>query len=306
MRRLDFDATGAAGPSSPAVELAALAVSALRDEVDLTPKPGLVDRATRGAHRDMDHALMVASAQALEPGFTAIARAAESESDPVALRAALGAAGRDAEAAMMRVTRGVNTHRGAIWALGLIVGAAAALPRSQWRAAVLLRWVATMAAIDDPALAAPRRVSNGARVVARYRVAGARGEAMAGFPQIVEAGLPALQAARAMGASETAARLDALAALIAVLDDTCVLHRAGPDGLASVQAAAVTVAERGGAASPAGCEALAQLDRLFLELNASPGGAADLLAATLLVDRLETTAGPGPDVQETDHANAIA
>ncbi|MGN8160829.1 triphosphoribosyl-dephospho-CoA synthase, partial [Salinisphaera sp. SWV1] len=182
----------------------------------------------------------------------------------------------------------------------------AATPRRQWRAVPLLGWVARMAAIDDPAAASMRRASHGTRVVARYRVAGARGEAIAGFPQIVEAGLPALHGARALGADEGSARLDALAAIIAVLDDTCVLHRAGAAGLAAVRRAAAAVAARGGSASVAGRTALAELDAVFLAHNASPGGAADLLAATLLVDRLETAAGFRPDLQETNHANAIA
>ncbi|MGN8158228.1 triphosphoribosyl-dephospho-CoA synthase, partial [Salinisphaera sp. SWV1] len=132
MRRLDFDAAGAAGSRSSALDLAGMAVAALRDELDLTPKPGLVDRTTTGAHRDMDHALMTTSALALEPGFAAIATAAAGEADAAALRAALGVAGREAEAAMMQATNGVNTHRGAIWALGLIVASAAATPRRQW------------------------------------------------------------------------------------------------------------------------------------------------------------------------------
>lgn len=306
MRRLDFDAPGAAGPRSRAADLAGMAVAALRDELDLTPKPGLVDRATTGAHRDMDHALMTASALALAPGFAAIAQAAAGECEPIRLRAALGVAGREAEAAMMQATDGVNTHRGAIWALGLIVAAAAATPRPEWRAAPLLDWVARMAALEDPALVSMRAASHGAQAVARYRVAGARGEAMAGFPQIVEAGLPALKTARAVGANESAARLDALAAIIAVLDDTCVLHRAGAAGLAAAQRAAAAVAVCGGVASASGRAALAELDAVFLAHNASPGGAADLLAATLLVDRLETAAGFCPDAQETDHANAIA
>ncbi|AWN16675.1 triphosphoribosyl-dephospho-CoA synthase [Salinisphaera sp. LB1] len=308
MRRLDFDAAGAAGPRSPALDLAGMAVAALRDELDLTPKPGLVDRTTTGAHRDMDHALMTASALALEPGFAAIATAAAGEADAAALRAALGVAGREAEAAMMQATHGVNTHRGAIWALGLIVAAAAATPRRQWQAVPLLGWVAWMAAIDDPVAASMRRASHGTRVVARYRVAGARGEAIAGFPQIVEAGLPALHGARARArdADEDSARLDALAAIIAVLDDTCVLHRAGASGLAAVQRAAAAVAAHGGSARVAGRTALAELDAVFLAHNASPGGAADLLAATLLVDRLETAAGFRSDLQETNHANAIA
>lgn len=92
-------------------------------------------------------------------------------------------------------------------------------------------------------------------------MAGARGEAHDGFPHARRIGLPALDAARARGLDETGARLDALIAIIASLDDTCLLHRGGRN-------------------------ALAQLDAALLALNASPGGAADLLAATLFLDSL--------------------
>ncbi|WP_423821227.1 triphosphoribosyl-dephospho-CoA synthase [Salinisphaera sp. SPP-AMP-43] len=309
MRYFDDDTWGVApAPAGePAIELAAMAVAALCDELDLTPKPGLVDRGSTGAHLDMDHALMTASALALEPGFALIAQVSREAADPVARRAAIGAAGREAEAAMMIATHGVNTHRGAIWALGLIVAAAAAGPRSHWQAPKLLARVAELAAIDDPALPPSPMASHGQRAVARYRVAGARGEAMAGFRQITTAGLPALRAGRATAATETAARLDALAAIIAVLDDTCVLHRAGAAGLVAVQDRAAAVAVAGGADTAAGRRALAALDAELIARNASPGGAADLLAATLFIDRLETAAERRRSVfQESDHANAIA
>ncbi len=99
------------------------------------------------------------------------------------------------------------------------------------------------------------------------------------------AALPALARARARGDGETAARLDALVALIAVLDDTCVLSRAGQAGLDRLQAGARAVAAAGGTATLAGRRALRALDADALALGASPGGAADLLAAALFLDR---------------------
>ena len=291
--------------------LARTATDALRAEVDLTPKPGLVDRRNAGAHSDMNHALMIASSQALTLGFHDCAVAATRQSDPLRLRAELGLLGRESEARMLLATKGVNTHRGAIWALGLLVAAGAALPGC-WRAPDLLAWVARMAAIDDSAVA-PYRGSNGQRVVARFGVAGARAEAAAGFVQITDAGLPVLRAARGAGACERVARLDALLALMAVLDDTCVLSRAGRAGLRLVQARAEDILAGGGVGTRAGARRLAALDRALVAANASPGGSADLLAATLFIDALEAAACDQPTVgahrfvlQETVHANAIA
>lgn len=295
-----------------AAMLADSATDALRAEVDLTPKPGLVDARNDGAHQDMSHALMHASAQALHLGFHDCAVAATRERDLVRLRAELGLLGRESEARMLLATNGVNTHRGAIWCLGLLVAAAAAEP-GRWHADVLLGWVARMAVIDDPAIAVGRR-SNGQRAVRTYGVAGARGDAARGFVQIVDAGLPTLRGARAAGACERVARLDALLALMAVLDDTCVLSRAGLAGLRTMQSQAAHILQIGGVGSRRGARELAALDRALLTANASPGGSADLLAATLFIDALEHAAadqGRGAferlsSSQEKGHATTVA
>lgn len=102
--------------------LADLAVDALIDEAELSPKPALVDRRGNGAHADLHLGLMQASALSLWPCFKEMADAAQRHGRIDArLRGVLGQLGRDGEAAMLRTTEGVNTHRGAIWALGLLV-----------------------------------------------------------------------------------------------------------------------------------------------------------------------------------------
>ncbi len=98
--------------------------------------------------------------------------------------------------------------------------------------------------------------------------------------------LPQLLISRAVGASESEARLDALMAIMTSLSDTCVLSRAGMTGLDAMQQGARAVLLAGGCRTAAGQRALQQLDRRMLALNASPGGAADLLAATLFIDRV--------------------
>ncbi len=234
---------------------------------------------------------MHASAQSLWPAFAAMADAARCEGRvSQALRETLGQLGRDGEAEMLRVTAGVNTHRGAIWALGLL--SAAAMLESGASAGGIVASAAALARLDDPA--APHNPdSHGARVCRRYGVLGAREQAQHGFPAVIEHGLPQLLASRRAGAGEQNARLDALLAIMSSLTDTCVLHRAGLEGLTRMQAGARAVLEAGGAASLAGRRQLRLLDRDMLALNASPGGAADLLAATLFLDRLAPHA-PAP------------
>src|SRR5471032_2522128 len=131
-----------AQPLSLAERLADFAVEALIDEADLSPKPALVDRRGNGAHTDLHLGLMHASALSLWPMFKEMAEAAyggapQQAASPhstividLSLREALGRIGRDGEQAMLQTTGGVNTHRGAIWALGLLVAAAALQPES--------------------------------------------------------------------------------------------------------------------------------------------------------------------------------
>jgi len=269
--------------STAAARLAALAEASLADEAWLSPKPGLVDARGSGAHHDLDLATMLRSARALRPAFRAMAAAAAGAAPTQALRERLAAIGRLGERAMLAASGGANAHRGAIWALGLLVAAAAM--DGDGRAESVAGRAAAVARHRDRFAPAPGG-TNGARACARYGVGGARGEARAGFPHAVAIGLPALDAARARGAAETDARLDALLAIMASLEDTCLLHRGGRPALDAARRGAAEVLALGGASTRAGRAALLALDAELVARNASPGGSADLLAATLFLDRL--------------------
>jgi len=272
-----------------AERLADMAVDALIDEADLSPKPALVDRRGNGAHTDLHLGLMHASALSLWPAFKEMAEAAiEFGEVGLPLREAIGQIGRDGEQEMLAATHDVNTHRGAIWALGLLVTGAALEPQSSGASAVALR-AARLALLDDRY--APRPLSHGAQVAQRYGARGAREEAQLGFPAVIQRALPQLKRSRAAGHGEQNARLDALLAIMTQLADTCVLYRAGEQGLHTMQLGAQAVLDAGGSASLAGRRRLHELDQQLIALNASPGGAADLLAACLFIDRIESCDG---------------
>ncbi|WP_247254457.1 triphosphoribosyl-dephospho-CoA synthase [Pseudomonas moorei] len=278
-----------AKPLSLADQLADLAVDALIDEADLSPKPALVDRRGSGAHTDLHLGLMHASALALWPAFKEMAEAAiEIGEIGLPLREAIGLIGREGEQVMLATTHGVNTHRGAIWALGLLVAAAALEPESSGAGSIALR-AARLALLDDRH--APRPLSHGAQIAQRYGARGAREEAQLGFPAVTQRALPQLKRSRAAGHGEQNARLDALLAIMTRLADTCVLYRAGEHGLHTMQRGAQAVLDAGGSASLGGRRRLHELDQQLIALNASPGGAADLLAACLFIDRIESRDG---------------
>jgi triphosphoribosyl-dephospho-CoA synthase len=261
--------------------LADEAVSALIAEALLTPKPALVDQRGPGAHHDLDLERLLRSAQALRAPFRAMALAAEGRAPDLTLRETLGALGRHGERRMLAATGGSNAHRGAIWVLGLLIAALAMSERNAGSGEVA-RLAARLARLPDRR--APHLPSHGARVCRIYRVPGARGEAAAGFPHVIEVGLPQLRRARQRGTDETSARLDALLAIMASLDDTCLLHRGGRPALEAAQRGARRVLSLGGSGRAAGRRALYELDAELLRRRASPGGAADLLAACLFLD----------------------
>jgi len=270
---------------SAAGAIGSLAVTVLIDEATLTPKPGLVDARGNGAHKDMSLRLMTASAHSLHGAFVAMAEAGRRATHiEQSLRERLGALGREAEAAMLRATGGVNTHRGAIWCLGLLAGAAGWL-RGESDAHRIASAAGAIARLQDRHR--PAHTGNkGELACSAYGVGGARGQAEAGFPHVVGVGLPALRASRKRGDAESSARVNALLAIMAQLDDTCVLVRSGSKGLADMQAGAAAVLRDGGIGTLPGRRRLRELEAAMLACNASPGGSADLLAATLFLDRL--------------------
>lgn len=229
--------------------LAHTASACLIDEARLSPKPGLVDSRGNGAHQDLNLALMERSARSLQPTFHALAeqswaspgghRPARNRRPPWPRRRSADDAG----------DGGVNTHRGAIWALGLLVSAVAMFG-GEGQSQAIAAAAAALARLPDGF--APKSFSKGLRASRRWQVPGAREEAQRGFPHITRLALPQLQHSRARGASEPQAQLDALMAIMTSLSDTCVLSRAGMAGLQAMQQGACEVLAAGGCASFAG------------------------------------------------------
>jgi triphosphoribosyl-dephospho-CoA synthase len=265
--------------------LAAVGREALIAEAELTPKPGLVDRRGAGAHSDLSLAIMKCSAFAIEPYFCQMAAVSQGSNPSQALRERLALVGRNAERAMLRATAGANTHKGAIWILGLLISSAAMLEEDRVSASAVAATARKIASFEDRF--APRLVTHGGTVAQRYGVSGARGEALRGFPHVVDVGLPMLHSRRAAGATESVARLDTLLSIMSRLDDTCLLYRGGEDALVAAKEGAAAVEREGGSGTPLGKHQLKHLDCQLLEMGVSPGGSGDLLAATLFLDAAE-------------------
>ena len=291
---------GARRPACPtqrnyARDIARLAVRSLYTELSLYPKPGLVSLVDNGSHGDMNAVTFMRSLFALRHYFYSICVAGMDDAPFSQLRQ-LGMA---AEARMMTATGGINTHRGAIFSLGLLCAAAGrahaqAMPLSAptLRAVLLISWGEALAVHTEAAVSSNPAASHGRRAAALHAASGAREEGALGLPSVFEIGLPALQATLARGGSVYHARVDTLFALMAHVSDTNVLHRGGAHGARMVRDEARRFIAQGGTAHPGWRDGAVDCHRLFVRHRLSPGGAADLLAATCLVQAMLTRGRP--------------
>ena len=264
-----------------------VATLALHDELALAPKPGLVTLVDSGSHDDMNAHTFMRSLFALRTYFVRIAGLGATN----AAFEALERCGIDAENRMLVATGGINTHRGAIFTLGLLCAAAGAAGNTRCRLTprvlrqqLLSRWGAALAARASRPSALPGGVA-----ARRHGLRSASAEAALGFPVLFDTAVPALQAGLARGLTPHQAQLDTLFHVMAVLDDCNLAHRGGLEGLRWAQHAARAFLAAGGAARPVGIVAAAAIGREFVSRRLSPGGAADTLAAACLVTRLTSS-----------------
>ena len=223
--------------------LADLAERALKMELDTPMKPGLVGPDSVGAHKDMDYDVMRKGIAAIRPFFARMAMAGTPDE--------LRQLGIDAEAAMLAATGGVNTHRGAIFALGL---------------ALYRQPIAETAALLD----------NGSSKRREAGIRGAMQMAKDGYKELFEDWLPYYRRIKAeeYGLQKTLLRI------MATLDDTCVIHRVGYERAMAVKAEAKALAERFDMGK------LKTMCSSYAAEGISPGGAADMLALTIFIDSI--------------------
>jgi triphosphoribosyl-dephospho-CoA synthase len=257
------------------------AVRALYAEVALDPKPGLVSFRDNGSHLDMNAQTFMRSLFALRHYFPRMVQAGAA----TAPFSALERLGQNAEVRMLAATGGINTHRGAIFGLGLLCASAGqvlaqglALTPLHLRAVLLSTWGEDLSRRARLArLATP--TSNGQRVAQRHGLRSAGEQAAQAFPVLFEVTLPALRAALLAGIPVRAARVQALFATMAKLDDTNCVHRGGMEGLRYVQASAHEFLELGGVMRADWLVHAQSLHARCVERHLSPGGSADILAS---------------------------
>ncbi|QSH41376.1 triphosphoribosyl-dephospho-CoA synthase [Lentisphaerota bacterium ZTH] len=263
-------------PLQPAA-VADLVTESLLAELEAYPKPGMVSHIDSGAHKDMNAKLFEASINALKSYWADFYLAGQSGKSIAALRKI----GLDAEQSMLSATGGINTHKGAIFILGLLTAAAGNDFKSPLGPAVASKWGNQLAAPEEFKLS-----SHGTAVYHKYGVTGVRGEAAGGFLSIYDYGLPALQQALQEFPLSTAS-IHCFFAMLEHTQDTTLLHRGGAEGLIHAANCAAVFNASGGVFNPHWKDLAANIHQEFTALNLSAGGVADLLAATVFIDKIE-------------------
>jgi triphosphoribosyl-dephospho-CoA synthase len=277
------------GPAGNARRIGALAIRSLHAELVLYPKPGLVSPRDNGSHTDMDATTFLRSMASLRGYFVAIASAG---AHGAAFRE-LRSLGVRAEQRMLEATGGVNTHRGAIFAIGLLAAAAGSVLAEDSDATdehlrdVLGRWRPDLLAFAIDPAAPP---SHGRSVAGRFGAKGARGEAIDAFRTVFDTGLPALRFALSRTSDVAAAQAHALFTLLARVEDTNVIYRGGPDALAFLHREATAFLTAGSVFAADWRDRAERLHRECRARRISPGGCADLFSACWFVHQLQADA----------------
>ncbi|WP_392563884.1 triphosphoribosyl-dephospho-CoA synthase CitG [Orbus wheelerorum] len=265
-------------------DAAKLAQIALLKEIDLTPKPGLVDQSNNGAHTDMSLLTFLQSIAAITPYLDKFYDyAVKSNNDNRAFLTDLRTIGCQCETAMFIATNNVNTHKGAIFAFGLILASVGRLTAQHkpLNYSKICDEVASLCqGMVERELLTSQGNTVGERLFKQYGFTGARGEAQSGYQLITKYALPTYFECLKQGYSEQQTLWQTMLNLFAHNNDTNIVSRGGIDGLNYVKAYSAKLLNEKSAFAPDAKIILQQFDQHLIEKNISPGGSADLIAVT--------------------------
>lgn len=285
-----WDAIQLVPPTTIPYIIGHLASMALQAELDTTPKPGLVDRNDNGAHRDMDHALMQRSIQALHPYFVRLAQLGFTDKQPC--HDEIVNIGIEAEREMFKATGGVNTHKGALFSIGL---AAVALAGEAFCRITQAEGCGTMA-YDDVNSKQIKSLSNsiaslarlfpdtngthGSKAKANNILKGALDNAREGYTQLFKAWLPFYIDRIAEG--DNYALHKTLLRIMCDLDDTNIVYRTSMETMQEVKTEARQMLDT--SRNIVNFEAALQaMNTDYIHRNISPGGSADMLSLVVFL-----------------------
>ncbi|SDJ37512.1 triphosphoribosyl-dephospho-CoA synthase CitG [Proteiniclasticum ruminis] len=289
--------------SSLAEECAKLAEEAILTEALLTPKPGLVDAKDSGSHQDMDIFTFVRSAVSLRTGFQEMfLSGATSEVPENRLLDIIRPIGIRMEQEMFEATKGINTHKGIIFSMGLLLAAFGRklsedlysgdsipvfTPQDTERIfKIIMETTKGLVTKDFRDLEIKENLTHGEKLYLKYGFTGIRGEAEKGYPVLRDQVLPYLRSLdKQMTYEETL--LETLFLLMKHVEDSNIVTRGGMESLSYVRSSAERFLHDGGMCQQDAFKKLQVLNEEFIRRNLSPGGAADLLSLAILLGKVE-------------------
>ncbi|GEO47315.1 triphosphoribosyl-dephospho-CoA synthase [Companilactobacillus kimchii] len=257
------------------LKLAQQAVTALKWEVSFSPKPGLVDAKSNGSHKDMDIDLFYKSADSLLAGFEEMIQVSYQHPLDLALREEIGRIGRVAEKDMFTATNGINTHKGAIWSMGLLVSVISSLQTDDLE--TIFAGVKKLSRMPDKYVQATKK-THGMITKQKYALNGAKGEAQSGFANVSK--VLSFQPE----SDDYDTWLKRLLLLYSNVNDTNVVYRSNLQVLQEFQtlSAQIVVSKQTVLDNPK----FQTLQKFTQKYNISPGGCADLFAASYFLKHL--------------------
>ncbi len=260
-------------------------------EVSTHPKPGLVTRISNGAHSDMSIFTFMMSSAVLSKAFYDLQDIGQAHKGTLAeLFNKVRSYGVNAEKELLRVTKGVNTQRGILFAGGIVSAVAGYAMNMGLKKEALIPLIKEMAAglvAKELKNCHHAAMTAGEKLYHKYGITGIRGEVEKGFPSVINYGMPALHEALAKGATINDALVHALLSLMTVVEDSNVIWRTDYETLLEVQRIAKSILQKGSVFTQAGKIAIAETERYFLQRRISPGGSADLLSVTITLYLIE-------------------
>ncbi len=275
-------------------KFASLGIQAALYEVGVTPKPGLVDRNNPGAHTDMDHFTFMASASAFSGGLHRIASIADEWRGKRLedLFFQIRPVGVQMEMDMFRATRGVNTHKGMIFNIGLLVAATSYLFAVNNCRTPTIELIAQVVSemthgICSRELGENKTETHGEAAYVKYGTKGIRGEVESGYETVLKMAVPVYRSTMYNNLSLDELGIQMLFSLMASCEDSNIVTRHDLQTLKQVQIQAKGFLDEGGILQQDAMKKVKCLDEAFVEKNISPGGSADLLAVAIYMGLVE-------------------
>lgn len=278
--------------------IASLAQRSILYEVSTTPKPGLVDRDNTGSHKDMDFFTFMASSSALYNGLyeCVLEGISFNESDDTKLMDRLRDPGIKCEKSMFEATKGVNTHKGIIFSLGILCAAVGNLYRKHKKENFFIEEVCNevkditrdLTVKDFKGISIKTNLTHGERLFKEYGFKGIRGEVEGGFQTVQKQAIPIIRQWSKNGElSINDLFLQVLMSIMTESEDTNVVIRGGIESLTYTKNISKEFIKLGGMNQIDAIKKLEVMNIKFVEKNISPGGSADLLAVSIFFGFIE-------------------